>query len=174
MKSARYGDIKFNFDDLSNLEVADDIFDDGVPLHVNELTAFDELYDDLFDDYFGDEVINSISHSGLIHVCGYISFQLKTWINCKDCLEIFRCSEVSSNASKNQYFEEINRGGLSLPANLCLQLGKLAYLVMAKLISEKYETAFVTSSNQRKLIIHFIEESLFLIDFPNKECETCG
>ena len=159
---------------MSNLQAADNILDDGVELNVNELAAFDELYDELFSDYFSDEVINSFSHSGLIHICGYVSSQLKTRINCKDCLEVFRCSEISSDASENPYFVEINRGGLSVPANLCLQLGKLAYLVMAKLICEKYETAFVAYSNQRKLIIHILEQSLFLLDIGNEECGICG
>ena len=118
--------------------------------------------------------MNSISHCELIHICGYVSSQLKIQINCKDCLEVFRCAEVSSHASKNQYSVEISIGGLSVPANLYLQLGKLAYLVMAKLICEKCETAFVACSNQQKLIIHFFQQSLFLLDIPNKECGICG
>lgn len=134
-----------------------------------ELSLFDEFFDDLYDDFFTSSELE-ISDSGLIIVCGYASFKLKTKYKCEECMTQF----LSEDDSENEYFKEINRGGLTVPTDLCLELGKLAHRTLKMLISEKYESRFIQCSNQKRIMIHFLEESLFLLDINQDEkCVLC-
>jgi len=170
LKSARFNEIKFSFHEFVDI-MADDA--DGNELDPEELKLFDEFYDDLFDDYFmlETEILETeIPDSGLIYVCGYIAFKRKTKISCNECQKIL----VSDEDTDNVYFQELNRGGLCVPSNLCIEIGKLTYFIIRKLISEKYENLFVTCSNQKKLIVHFLKESIFLLDVADEEYLMCG
>ena len=98
---------------------------------------------------------------------------MKTKLNCGECVKKF----LSDEKVDDQYFQEINRGGLSVPTNLCFQLGKLALPVMERLISSKYESSFILCNNQRKVFSHLLRESLFLIQdhySDDEKCFSCG
>ena len=162
MKSARYGVIKFNFEDLDDIVVHDE----------NETFALDPLKHILFNDFFDDDLEDvGFPDSSLIYICGYVAFKMKTRIQCTECVALF----LSHSATEDQYFQEINRGGLSVPSDLCMELGGMAHLVMQRLISEKYEADFVKCANQREVFIWLLQESLFLINYPPEDkCTSCG
>lgn len=160
LKSARYGVIKFNFEDLDDIVVDE-----------NENFALDPLKFILFNDFFDDDLEDfGFPDSSLIYICGYVAFKMKERVTCAECVALF----LSDSATQDQYFQEINRGGLSVPSDLCMELGGMALLVMQRLISEKYEAVFVQCTNQRELFIWLLQESLFLINYPHEDtCTSC-
>jgi hypothetical protein len=61
----------------------------------------------------------------LIYVSGYASFKLQTKVACKNCVELFLGIEFDST-----YVQIINRGGLTVPSNLVLGIGKHSLNIM--------------------------------------------
>lgn len=163
LKSARYGEVKFHFDDLKDLK--NDI-DDSSELDPIELDSFRDFFED--EDFLEME----IPYSGLIYVCGHVTYKLRRKLECQECVSMF----LSDEKIDDQYFQEIDRGGLCVPTDLCFQMGRLALLIMQRLISSKYEASFIICSNQRKILLHLLQESLpFLNDYfsHDDKCSTC-
>lgn len=158
LKSARYGEISFSFDQLEEMN------------DVPESAAFDYKELDSFNDFFEEDFLQTeVPESGLIYVSGYVSFKMGKKLTCVECIAIF----ISDGIIDDQYFNDINRGGLRVPSNVSLELGTISNLVMQQLISKKYESSFVKSTNQKKLLLHLLEESLFLLDNADDKCSIC-
>jgi len=138
-------------------------------------TTLDDALDahqvDMYAGFFDDFQFNyrQIPEGEIIYVSGYVSFQMKQKVSCDVCVTMF----ASDEPIENKYFEDINRGGLSVPSNLCITLGLLANQIMQDLISEKYESVFVKSRNHRRVLMFLLEEALFFFDNVDDECTIC-
>jgi hypothetical protein len=111
--------------------------------------------------------------SGFLYVSGYISFKLAHKNKCQSC-----CQLLSKQSTNDLYFEEINRGGLSVPSDFILNIASHVIGIMNNLISEPYEDIFLTS-NCQKYILHNLSmkasesDTSLIVDLTNK-CHECG
>ena len=124
LKSARYGTVSHEINDLEELAV-----------DVTEFTAFDqtelEEYYEFFDDDDEDLPILAEPQCALVMLSGFVSRKMaRKLADCQDCMDMFPPDE----SVPDQYFENIDRGGLTLPGDLCFQLGRISSCVMQKLI----------------------------------------
>ena len=68
---------------------------------------------------------------------------------------IVSCTEIDDN-----YFKDLNRGGLTVPSLVTLTIGRQAYGIMQFLVSEEYEKLFLASSQQHLLLTTLILKGL--------------
>lgn len=62
---------------------------------------------------------------------------MKQKLDCSECSEL-----LVSKDTLEEYFEKIDRGGLTVPSNLIFFIGKLCLYVTRQLISKKFESMF--------------------------------
>jgi len=164
LTSARYGRIRHCFDDFE--ELTNETLD-AAGLDPGEL----ETYNDFFEEFNFSYDYQLLGESGLIYVSGFVAFRMEHRVTCTVCIRMFKSDEEIDD----QYFQDINRGGLRVPSNLTIELGHLASSVMQGLISEKYESSFIKSKSHKKLLLHLLEEGLvFLLRKTDEKCESCN
>lgn len=164
LKSARYGRVSFSADTLTKTKNDECTAENSF---LDELTNYSDFFDDDFEEL-------EFSESVLIFVSGYTAFKMKHKLNCSQCCKLV----VSTDNIENEYFRKIDQGGLTVPSNLVLSIGKLCLHIMQQLISEKFESIFVLSKNPKKLMIHLAVEGFSysdeIVPFLGKNCSTCG
>lgn len=163
MTSAKYGLVSFSFEALSNSFLNCDYGNNAT----NNVDLFLEILDS---DFLGEVDLND---PGLLYITGYASFKVKQQLSCVSCQNFI----VSNEESPNEYFDSLNRGGLTVPSDIVVNAGAHMYGIMNCLISEGYERDFLQSSSQQKLLldlsIRSLEENPVTGDVVNSNC-VCG
>jgi hypothetical protein len=95
------------------------------------------------------------------------------------CISYSTCASYLSGADINDdYFIQINRGGLTVASDLILELAKLTLSIMNGLTSEKYEENFLRDKSHKlilsKLILESVTRNQVLNSFFNACCPTCS
>lgn len=62
--------------------------------------------------------------SSLLYVSGYAAFSVKFKISCCVC-----ASNLESDDSDGSYVSDINRGGLTLPSEMCIAVGRHVFCI---------------------------------------------
>ena len=163
LKSARYGEIKFSFD---NLEDWDDEIDGPKNATLN-LETFREI---IRSDYLETD----IDESSVLSVAGYAAFKVQARIECNLCVS----KVVSHEHTDDKLFNNLNRGGLTVPTKEILHLAKHVLGIATALISNDYEISFMGIRHKRKLVIALADEAVSQNDEPLKQFFTenclCG
>lgn len=99
--------------------------------------------------------------SPLLLVSGYVAHKSMLHISCEDCKLLFGDKDKPLNleiTSKHlQYFDCLNRGGLTYPSNLLFSVLQCAYIIFNMCISEDLEELFLKVYNQKYTLIGVIE-----------------
>jgi hypothetical protein len=161
IQSARYGLIKFSFDKLPVLDSSDYSTD------VFMLTKYLKILNDI-------EIYNRyIDESAIIYISGYATFKICRKISCSTCASYLSGADINDD-----YFIQINRGGLTVASDLILELAKLTLSIMNGLTSEKYEENFLRDKSHKlilsKLILESVTRNQVLNSFFNACCPTCS
>jgi hypothetical protein len=161
IQSARYGLIKFSFDKLPVLDSSDygtDVF---------MLNKYLKILNDI-------EIYNRyIDESAIIYISGYATFKICRKISCSTCASYLSGADINDD-----YFIQINRGGLTVASDLILELAKLTLSIMNGLTSEKYEENFLRDKSHKlilsKLILESVTRNQVLNSIFNACCPTCS
>jgi hypothetical protein len=161
IQSARYGLIKFSFDKLPVLDSSDYSTD------VFMLNKYLKILNDI-------EIYNRyIDESAIIYISGYATFKICRKISCSTCASYLSGADINDD-----YFIQINRGGLTVASDLILELAKLTLSIMNGLTSEKYEENFLRDKSHKlilsKLILESVTRNQVLNSFFNACCPTCS
>ena len=102
--------------------------------------------------------------SALLVVTGYVAHKSMSHITCEECKQLFGDKNIPFDLdvdSKHlEYFDFLNRGGLTYPSNLLFTLLQCSYTIFNMCISEFNETAFLKVYNQKYTLIGTIERYL--------------
>ena len=139
----------------------------------DNLTAFASVLTECDDVCISDSEL-----SALVFVAGYVGFKLKRKLSCVDCrLELFsekalEC-ELPSDESFN-YIADIDRGGLTWPTDLLLNIVVQSIIAFKCLVSQKHATHFNLAENQRAITSGVaLQRCLSVLDISGK-CSGCG
>lgn len=165
LKSAKCGDfnlIKFLSDvDEQESYTADAVIPD----------AFADVVSDSCDGCIDDRDLTCI-----VFIAGYIAHKVCKLFTCKLCqYELCTDRELLCEFGENLddkflYIEILNRGGLKWPTQFLTDIVSDVFVVFNCLISKKYETEFLSVTNQRDLVVRV---SLDFINHLDNTCE-CG
>ena len=91
----------------------------------------------------------------------YVAHKSISHISCEDCKLLFGDKDKPLNleitAKHLQYFDCLNRGGLTYPSNLLFSVLQCAYIIFNMCISEDFEEIFLKVYNQKYTLIGVIE-----------------
>lgn len=113
----------------------------------------------------------NVEHYPVVYVSGYVAFKMNSKLNCCGCSNF-----ISTECTDCEMFQEINRGGLSVPSDLLIDICLKVYSVMQLLISAEYEQKFIECKAQKLLLIELAQKLLkdtLEIDYHNVFCEVC-
>lgn len=167
LHSARYGKVELSAKLLEECNIINkpNIKDCQAPVHAS-------LYSVLEEDYL-DNI--TCDESGLIYICGYASFKISTKIACKTCSTLIKKDDESG--PNDSYFNSINRGGLSVPSDFVLAIAKHVIGISQALLSERYETLFLSTSCQKNTVCKLSNLAVNLdnsIEVDLKQVCECG
>jgi len=125
-----------------------------------------------------DVCISDNELSALVFVAGYVGFKLKRKLSCVDCrLELFTekaldC-ELPVDDSFN-YMANIDRGGLTWPTDVLLNIVVQSMIAFKCLVSVKHAAQFNMADNQRAITSTVaLQRCLNVLDLSGK-CSGCG
>lgn len=129
LKSAKYGVIKFSPSVLKDLE----------EMQYCETARGKSVTLDKYMALIGAEFeITSDIESSILYIGGYAAFKIASRTKCMQCT-LF----ASSDCTDDSFFNEINRGGLTVPSAFVVRIGRHAFKIAYGLFSELYETLFL-------------------------------
>lgn len=144
----------------------------------NEITNIDENilkdYASIISDYsYLHET--TIDESAKIYVSGYASHTVSKKLNCKKCTDLVVASK--GTFIENQYFNYLQRGGLSIPTDRVCFVFVHMYSILESIINQNsLENLFLKTTNQKNILIQLtilgIQNDHFYEEFLNA-CE-CG
>lgn len=141
----------------------------------------DNNYDNaLFDDLTVDLSDINISENdiiGLLYITGYLANVILKNNSCSKCKEFLTISgtDVSSTVlpqNKNYYFNVINRGSLKYPSDFLMSIVTTAFKVFQVVLTDRYESKFLSVKGQKETLISTILEFLELDSLG--KCEICN
>lgn len=137
-------------------------------------TVIPDILYETFSSY-DDAKINSNQISVFIYIAGYVGRQICKHLNCEQCHKFLILDKdleyESTDAKIKEYFSFINRGGLKWPTEFVIQVVIQTYIIFLKLISERYEDAFLSCKNQKFVLEQLTFEKLDLIsEIPELQC----
>ena len=118
--------------------------------------------------------------SELLMVTGFVAKRTITHLTCKACKSKIGCvgkpMHLFVDEKSNQYFDLINRGGLTYPSNILFTVMQFAYLIFNLCIST-LETPFLKLHHQKQTFLGVVER--FIVENEdcqdvNTPCEECG
>lgn len=162
LHSSRYGQVKFNFDVLKNVCSSDN----------SSPTCSSTDSSENLQDFLDVELSDINEEPSLLYICGYASHKLSMRTDCGDCTEL-----LTQPCTDDVYFNELNRGGLSIPSVAIIRVGVIAHAVMKHLISEEHEKLFLENKHQKNLFVslakHYVLQDTELKEFVDDVCH-CG
>ena len=145
LKSAKFGKITFNPENFE--EIDNDVVDEQesqVGLKFLQIIETDYLN------------TAEIDEDLLLYIAGYAAFKLSAKVCCSTCRIII----VSNEIPDSNYFNELNRGGLTVPSKTVMMVAKHVLCITNVLISEEYEREFLKIGQQRALIRSLAEKGI--------------
>ena len=93
----------------------------------------------------------------LVYVAGFIASKAMSKLNCSICKKILSPGKNIINAeidsSLNEYFNNLNRGGLTYPSSILLHTFQASYSIFNTCISSNLEEKFLNLKNQKVVLL---------------------
>jgi len=88
---------------------------------------------------------------------------MKGHLQCNSCLSLLVDArrgtfEIAVADDISNYFENLNRGGLTYSFNSLISIYQAAYSIFSVCISPKYEKSFISLKNQKRVLIELSSE----------------
>ena len=85
----------------------------------------------------------------LVYIAGYAAKKMQGHLQCNFCLSLLidesrGTFEIEIDDDISNYFENLNRGGLTYPSKLLISVYQAAYGIFSVCISPKYEKMFIS------------------------------
>jgi hypothetical protein len=115
--------------------------------------------------------------SGIVFIAGYVGFKLKSKIACIDCqLELLTQRTLECDYPVDEsfdYLSKIDRGRLTWPTALMVDIVVQTITVFKLIIDDKYNKLFVTASNQRSIVAQLALRRCEQAVDMSFQCSTC-
>ncbi|GBN90508.1 hypothetical protein AVEN_67663-1 [Araneus ventricosus] len=98
------------------------------------------------------------------YLAGYCSHAALKKTKCSYCLQKLITDKESISHDNYKLIDVKDRGGLLYPSKIVVNAVIHTYIVVQKLISEKYEDKFIQVLNQRSLVVNLVEDILVTKD----------
>lgn len=98
---------------------------------------------------------NNFDMSAVIYVSGYAVRKTMQKIDCILCRE-----HLYENSADNQYFQELQRGGLIVPSNKVIYLCMVVSNIFSILVSPTYKEHFLNANAHKTLFTAIIEKKI--------------
>ena len=106
--------------------------------------------------------------SALLVIAGYVSYKSRSHITCEDCKQLFGAKDKPFNLDINskhlEYFEFLNRGGLTYPSDILFTVLQCCYTIFNMCIADPLESSFLKVYNHKYTLIGTIERYLTTSD----------
>ena len=93
----------------------------------------------------------------LVYVAGFIASKAMSKLNCSICKKILSPGKNIINAeidsSLNEYFNNLNRGGLTYPSSILLHTFQASYSIFNTCILSNLEEKFLNLKNQKVVLL---------------------
>ena len=118
----------------------------------------------------------------LVYVAGFVASKVTSKLNCSNCKKILSPGKNVINAeidsSLNEYFNNLNRGGLTYPSSILLHTFQASYSIFNTCISSNLEEKFLNLKNQKAVLLDLNSNFWKFSDYLqiNSMCSnpTCG
>ena len=124
-----------------------------------------------------DVCVSDSEMSALVFVGGYVGFKLKRKLSCIDCrLEFFteKALECELPSDDFNYMANIDRGGLTWPTDLLVNIVVQCIIVFKCLVSQTHVARFNLAKNQRAILSGLsLQRCSTVVDMSDK-CSGCG
>lgn len=115
---------------------------------------------------------------GLVFVAGYCAFKILPKFPCEACKRELSTGDklqLEGTDETKTYLAAIDRGGLTWPSDLLVQICTGSYTIFQSIINNvQLEHAFLRCNNQRKLLLQLLNQHFKDIGLCETSCKTCG
>jgi len=123
-------------------------------------------------------VISDAEMSAIVFIAGYVGFKLKSKIPCIDCqLELLTQRTLECDYPTDvtfDYLSNIDRGRLTWPTDLTVDLVVQTIIVFKCITGSKYGKLFVTAGSQRSVVAQLALERCQQVSDLTFQCSTCN
>lgn len=116
--------------------------------------------------------------SGIVFVAGFVGYKLKAKVVCSDCrVELLTDKALICEYPKDHsfdYLSQIDRGRLTWPTELLVDVVVQSVVTFKCLLSDKYVTNFNTIKNQRSTLMHLAQSRCEKVLNLDILCVTCN
>ena len=116
-----------------------------------------------------------LDESSLFFISGYAAFKIASSTKCSLCNDFIQCDDEVNDP----YFNELNRGGLTVPRSYVVEISRHLLSILRILISAEFEKDFLKHGKQRELLMKLTafaietRDPTLLANFHDK-CAVCG
>ena len=123
-------------------------------------------------------LISDAEMSSIVFIAGYVGFKLKSKLSCIDCrLELLTDRALECDFPRDEsfnYLASIDRGGLTWPTELMVEIVAQTIIVFKCLVSAKYCKQFNMLTNQRSIMTHLACQRCIQVAVLSGKCSSCG
>ena len=116
--------------------------------------------------------------SSIVFIAGDVRFKLKSKLSCIDCrLELLTDRALECDFPRDEsfnYLASIDRGGLTWPTELMVEIVAQTIIVFKCLVSAKYCKQFNMLTNQRSILTHLACQRCIQVAVLSGKCSSCG
>jgi len=122
--------------------------------------------------------ISDAEMSAIVFIAGYVAFKMRSKITCIDCqLELLTQRALECDYPVNDTFDymfKIDRGRLTWPTELMVDVVVQTIIVFKCLTSDKYNKQFIAASNQRSIVAKLALQRCQQVVYMAYQCSTCN
>jgi hypothetical protein len=123
-------------------------------------------------------LISDAEMSSIVFIAGYVGFKLKSKLSCIDCrLELLTDRALECDFPRDEsfnYLASIDRGGLTWPTKLMVEIVAQTIIVFKCLVSAKYCKQFNMLTNQRSIMTRLACQRCIQVAVLSGKCSSCG
>ena len=123
-------------------------------------------------------IITDADMSEIVFIARYVGYKLKSKLSCIDCrLELLTDQTLDCDFPGDEsfnYMANIDRGGLTWPTELMVDIVAQSIIVFKCLVSPKYCKQFNMLTNQRSVLAQLASERCIQVAVLSGKCSSCG
>jgi hypothetical protein len=136
-----------------------------------------QVFQELFESNYLENYEPKFDRSAALYICGYAAHSISRKLHCLECQQLIRSGK--GVASDDDYFDMLQRGGLSVPSEIVILIFMHMSAVFYTLCNDtRFKSKFLNADlNHKKSLSSLTVQSLLMdraaIDF-NGLCCSCG
>jgi len=125
-----------------------------------------------------DVIVSETEMSGIVFIAGYVGYKLKAKLSCIDCrLELLTDRALECDFPRDDSFDYmagIDRGGLTWPTDLLVDIVAQTIIVFKCLVSSNHTKNFTSAQKQRSIMSQLASQRCDKVCAVSAKCQTCG